>query len=157
MRKLNSQFCVVEFHPAVAGTVWIYATCGMTSAENNHSLELHLFSEKKDDSIVELMTAIAHYHQTGAALDLGHTVNFGRPWQDASLCTYGLVSLPYHRGSELEIFHTAAHLEVVHCYWLIPITKQEREFKIQYGLEALEEKFEEAGLDYSNPARRSII
>lgn len=44
----------------------------------------------------------AHFHRTGSALGLGHTVNFGRPWLPGSSCTHGLVSLPYLFGPELE-------------------------------------------------------
>jgi hypothetical protein len=51
------------------------------------------------------VTAIAHFHRTGSALGLGHTVNFGRPWLPTSSCTHGLGSLPYLDGPDLEWLH----------------------------------------------------
>jgi hypothetical protein len=42
------------------------------------------------------------------------------------------------------------------CSGCYPITRQERDFKREHGPEALEERFEAAGLDYSNPARASV-
>ena len=45
----------------------------------------------------------------------------------------------------------------MNCYWLIPITRSERDFKKRLGLDALEEAFERAGLDYLDPGRPSVV
>jgi len=45
----------------------------------------------------------------------------------------------------------------IHFYWLIPITKTELEYKKEYGLEALEDKFDTDEFNYLNPNRRSIV
>ena len=46
---------------------------------------------------------------------------------------------------------------VTKVYWVIPITKEEREFKIENGLNALEEKFDVSNFNYINPMRESLI
>ena len=40
--------------------------------------------------------------------------------------------------------------------WLIPVTRAEVERKKELGLEALEERFEEAEFDYLDPHRPSV-
>jgi hypothetical protein len=45
----------------------------------------------------------------------------------------------------------------VQFLWLLPITKQEVEFKKKYGLEALEQKFDESAFNYLDPQRKSVV
>ena len=47
--------------------------------------------------------------------------------------------------------------EKINCYWLIPITEKERDFKIDRGSDALEQLFEDKHLDYLNPERDSLV
>lgn len=148
-------FCILEFPPNLDREVWTYATCGMSSIDDNKSIELHLFSPQKDDRNIELLTVIAHYHITASRLDLGHTVNFGRPWLDKSLCTFGLISLPYLDGPDLENFQFKG--KECKFYWLIPITQDERNYKKKYGIEALEKKLESAEFNYLDPSRLSVL
>lgn len=74
----------------------------MSAAEGMRAIELHIKSPVQSTSLVELLTVVAHYHCTATSLGVGHTVNFGRSWLPDSLCSYGLVSLPYLDGSPLE-------------------------------------------------------
>jgi hypothetical protein len=135
--------------------MWSYATCGMCCQPDAVALELHLFSPVETESHVELLTSVAHYHLTGAYLDLGHVVNFGRPWLPNSLCGHGLVSLPYLDGSRLEWL--SSRVGTVRFLWLLPITSQEAKFCSENGLEFLERKFESESFDYLNPLRSSVI
>jgi len=41
--------------------------------------------------------------------------------------------------------------------WLLPITETERDFKAQHGLEALEQRFDDASRQYSDPQRASVV
>jgi hypothetical protein len=153
MLELLPSFGVREIE--VTPTCWVYGTSGMAQLWNPKPLELFLYSPVEDPSHVELLTFIAHYHHTGAPLGEGHTVNFGRPWLPGSLCDHGLISLPYDDGPELEnlMLGTLA----VRCLWLIPITRAEREFKREHGLEALESMFDSANLKFIFPGRRSVV
>lgn len=120
---------------------------------NSVPIEPHIFSAEQDPSLVELLTVLAHYHATGAQLNLGHTVDFGKPWQANSKCTCGVLSLPYLDGPKLESMVSHS----VKCYWLIPITKQERDFKIKHGLEQLEKSFDTIGINYIDASRESAV
>ena len=154
--QLPTDFCVLEFRPTKQREMWTYATCSMWQPKDEILIELHLFSPAQYSLHIELLTVIAHYHRTGSALDLGPTVSFGRPWMDGSKCTYGLISLPYLDGPNLEDL-VLPDQQVVKCLWLIPITKAERDFKKIHGLETLEQEFEKSEFDFLNPKRPSIV
>jgi hypothetical protein len=156
VKKLHQNFAVVEFEAIGKHNLWIYSTLGMSLDRVDENLiELHMFSSKQDPGLVELLVAVAAYHRNDTPLNLYHTINFGRSWQDRSQCTYGYISLPYLDGESLEVFSFGSHH--LHNLWLLPITEQEREFKINEGWEALEEKFERLGLDYATPGRPSCV
>lgn len=154
-KKLHNQFSILEFLPNEHHNCWIYSTLGMSLDSEEYLIELHLRSSKQDISLVELLTVTASFHRSDTELGLHHSVNFGRPWQDNSPCSYGFISLPYLDGEDLEIFDFEnGHL---HNLWFIPITKSERDYKMKYGWDALEEKFEAYGLDYINPHRKACV
>jgi len=135
--------------------MWTYATCGMSNQSDATPVELHLFSISRCLEHVELLTAIAHYHLTGVYLDLGHTVNFGRPWMPGSKCDHGLISLPYLDGPSLE--WAMIKERKTRFLWLVPITAKERSYKKQHGLEKLESLFEEKSLNYLDATRESVV
>ena len=41
--------------------------------------------------------------------------------------------------------------------WLLPVTAAERDFKAANGLEALEERFDDAELEYWDTRRASVV
>lgn len=152
--ELSSEFGIVVL-PTTDG-VRAYATVGMSEPGDDARLELHLLCRDGgivQDEVVEVMTAVAHYHRTGARLGHGHTVNFGRPWIAGASCSSGLISLPYLDGPALEWLETPR----VQFLWLIPITEAEVAFKKRNGLEALEATFETTGFDYLDPRRPSVV
>lgn len=155
--QLSPGFCVLEFAPTSSRDMWTYATCCMSQIEDEQPVELHLFAPNASDRLVELLTIVAHYHRTGSRLDVGHSVDFGRPWLPESACTFGLVSLPYLDGPKIENL-TVPELHVkVQCCWLIPITEKEVEYKKLAGVDALEHRFEEASFNYLDPQRASVV
>ena len=156
IQDLPVDFCILEFKPTKTRELWTYATCGMSQPEDEVKVELHLFSKTKDEGLVELLTAITHYHRTSSVLNLNHSVNFGRPWLPNSKCEYGFISLPYLDGPSLEWFSISDEIKI-RFLWLIPVMKEEIEFKKQNGIEALENAFEKANFDYANPMRLSVI
>ena len=153
---LPEGFCVLEFSPGQGRDMWTYGTCGMSTAVDEQAIELHLFSPVQAEELVELLTVVAHYHRTGARLGSGHTVNFGRPWLPGSRCSFGLISRPYLDGPSLEVMHGRASRHEVRCLWLIPITAREVEFKKQRGLQALEDLFQAANINYVDPLRPDV-
>lgn len=155
IHELPEGFCVAEFESD--GHTWAYGTCCMSQPNDDDLLELHLFAPFQDDSHVELLTLLCHYHRTGSQLGLGHTVNFGRPWLPNSTCLFGLISLPYLDGPVLENHISKTSGKSIRFLWLIPITEQEREYKRQHGLEALESLLEKAVVNYLDPMRVSVV
>lgn len=155
MIAAHPDFCILEFPPTGDRAHWVYATCGM-SANGTRPIELHLFSANRDDLLAEILTAAAYYHlHAPHQLDVGHTIYFGRPWKPGSQCTYGLISLPYLDGPALENSrHNGVSLKY---YWLIPITEQERHYKMTRGLEALETAFEQTSFNYLDPERAEVV
>lgn len=168
IHDLPPDFSILEFSPDNSKKVWIYATSGMWLEEDqacpDHSdlLELHLFSPERSNLLdpdegnhIELLTMLARYHRVGAKVGLGHSVNFGRPWLSESKCTHGLISLPYLDGPDLEDLDY--NDKSVRCLWLVPVTKEEIEFKKEHGLEALEQLFENTELNYLDKPRRDSV
>lgn len=154
--KLVPDFTILEFRPTSDRKMWTYATNGMSSFESSSRIELHMFSSTQDENILELLSAICYYHRKDKALGLSHTVNFGRPWQDDSKASYGLISLPYLDGPSLEVLDLGGGKQVC-FYWLIPITREEVNFKKSFGIDALEEKFDEHQFNYLAPHRQSVV
>lgn len=150
---------VHEFGPGPRFERWSYTTVGVwhaTHNEHGHGVEFVMSSPTQDDRIVELLTINAFYHAGPPTqrLDLGHTVPIGEPWLPGSTCDHLLVSLPYPYGSDLEVSEWvgghARHL------WLLPITEAERAFKVEQGVEALEQAFDEAAIIPTDPLRPSV-
>jgi len=156
--ELPPDYRVVAFGPRKedGGTrFWTYATCGMSQPGDDPAIEVFIESPIESMRIVELLNMTAHYHRTGKRLGWSHTVYFGTPWLPESRCDHALLSLPYLDGPKLE--KAPLPETEVQILWLIPITKEEREYKIAHGIEALEQLFEKARFDYSDPRRPSVL
>lgn len=155
IHELPADFAVVEFPPHGERQMWTYATCCMSQPDDDQALELHMFSPISSLEPPEILTAVAHYHRTGVNLGVGHTVNFGKPWLGTSSCHYGLVSLPYLDGPALEQLSLPGN-SIVRFLWLVPLTQSEVKFKKANGLDALEERLEEACFNYLDPNRPAV-
>lgn len=155
-KDLGDQFRVLEFPPTPERNMWTYATCGMSHFEDQLCLELHIFSDEQDQTLVESLIVIAHFHRFRTRLGHWHTINWGRGWRLNSSCSFALLSQPYLDGTKLEILDLEDGKSVF-FYWLVPITKEELVFKKEYGADRLEEIFEEKGLNYLDPFRSSLV
>jgi hypothetical protein len=97
---------------------------------------------------------VAHYHHD-RHLDIFHSLPVGQPWLDGATCDHFLVSLPYPFGPDLEVCHLGdGHAQLL---WLLPITAAEASFKKTNGVDALEERFDEAAIEYWRTDRQSVI
>lgn len=154
--KLHPDFYILEFAPNKIHDFWAYCTIGMSvDSEEEDLIELFVYSPRQDDALVELLTVTASYHRNVLPLNLNHTVNIGQPWLDDSKCDHGFISLPYLDGEQLEILDVGER--IINCYWFIPITEKERDYKIESGVEELEQLFEAKQLDYLNPNRKELL
>lgn len=152
-------FHVVRLAPTPEEGDWLYVTAGLWDAtqRDGHALEFILAAPAPSDRHATTLTMTAFYHAAGGrnALDHGHTVPIGQPWLPESKCRYLLVSLPYPWGRNLEVCPLPqGHARIL---WLLPITRAERDYKRDHGLEALEQKLEQADIIPSDPRRPSVI
>ncbi len=148
-------FCVVRIEPGPKTALWTYCSAGASlPGEESEPLEFFILSPVGDDRLVGLITMTAHYHRT-ERLNLHHTLPIGEPWLPGSSCDCFLVSLPYTFGPLLE---RMSQPELQGRFlWLLPITSAERRFSLENGAEALEQRFDEARVEYWNPARDSVV
>ena len=145
---------VLEFSPGPKSNQWMYATLGGYELSDDPRLELILVAPEQNDRQVELLTMTAWYHSRHR-LGNSHTIPIGEPWLPGSSLDHYLISTPYPFGPNLELCNLDnAH---VHILWLLPITTQERDFKINAGMEALEQRFDDVGIEYWKPDRKSTV
>ncbi|WP_299626872.1 suppressor of fused domain protein [Pelagibius sp.] len=136
--------------------LWTYCSIGASRLWHDQSglMEFVIHAQDYSIRIVELLAMTTHYHARHD-LGFGHTLPIGEPWLPGSYCDYWLVSKPYPLGPEFEICglgDTHAHVA-----WMLPITECERNYGADHGLEALEQKFEDAGLKYWEVGRESVV
>ena len=155
IQEVLPEFCVLRFQPHEKRNSWIYASCGMSGYDCEQGLELFILAPTENDFLIELITAVAHYYASGNNLGYGHTVNFGCPWYEGSLCDHGLISLPYLDGPSLEWLETKERR--IRFLWIVPITKDEVEYIQAEGLDSLENLFEENDFNYIDPLRKSLV
>jgi hypothetical protein len=152
-------FHVVVIGPGPRTGLWTYASLGASCIETGeHGIEFFVLAPEPEDAHVELIAMVAHYHATPTAnyrLGLGHTVKIGRPWLPGSTCWNLLVSLPYPFGPELERCAVpGGHAQLL---WLLPITGEELHFKKEHGLDALEQEFDAAAVEFWKSLRKSVV
>ncbi|MBE2317743.1 suppressor of fused domain protein [Solirubrobacter sp. CPCC 204708] len=141
-------------------SAWTYVTTGCWDAlhdRQGHGLEFVLSAATDGDRHVELLTMLAHYHAGPASqrMDWGHTVPIGEPWLPGSHLTHELISLPYAFGPQLErCAFDGGHIRILAVQ---PISEAERDFKAAHGVEALERRFEEEGIAWTDPFRPSVL
>jgi hypothetical protein len=136
---------------------WVTTGCWDPVHRGRHGIEFILSTRDFTMRAVELLAIHAYSHARGDAdrLDLDHTVNLGEAWLPGSSCDHALISLPYPWGPELE--HCEWDGGHARLLWVLPITRAERDFKAIHGVEAPEQRFEAAGLDYTDPTRASVV
>lgn len=149
-------FKVRRVAPVVATDPWIYITIGVAGASGGTGEEFFLLAPSESPRHVETLAMVASFHaDPGLGLELGKTVDIGRPWLESALADHLLVSLPYPYGPDLE--HCAVpgggHVRTL---WLVPITRAEAALAADSGLEALEQLLEDSGVDVISASRPSL-
>jgi hypothetical protein len=153
-------FAEVCVPPDADNPLCVYVSCGVWDAvhDEEHGLEFCLLAPERDHRHALMVAMIAYYHANpdeSFRLDVGHTVPLGEPWVPGSSLDHLLVSQPYPYGPEFEMCRwDGGHARIL---WLLPITESERDFKAEHGLEALEQRFDDAGLRYWDAGRAAIV
>ncbi|MFL6129760.1 MAG: suppressor of fused domain protein [Mycobacteriales bacterium] len=157
---------VLRVDPETRGGLWLHVSSGASppapggpptgagAAGESAGSEFVLVTPFKTVRAVELLAMVVYFHGVDQ-LKVGDTVSVGEPWLPGSICGHLLVSSPYLLADELWTLPLPGR--VVHFRWVIPITAGERAYAAEQGLEALEQRFEEAGLEYWDPHRASVV
>ena len=146
---------VLEVQPGPRSSQWVYVSAGFgaSHATTGHR-EFFVIGPRKESWLAQVVAMLGPYHRE-RGLDFGHTLPLGEPWFPGSGMDHLLMSLPYTFGPELEVL-TAGELDV-RFMWVLPIHESERRFKVEYGLEALEQRFDDAQLQYADPGRPPVV
>jgi hypothetical protein len=154
----NPDIRVLRVDPETRGGLWLHVSSGGWAATATERQpighEFVLVTPFKTLRAVELLAEVVYYHGV-QPLDIGDTVPIGEPWLPGSACNHLLVSAPYLLADEL--WSLRVGYREIRLLWTIPITPEERAYVQQYGLDALEERFESAGLEYWDPHRSSVV
>lgn len=151
---------VLRVDPATRGGLWLHVSSGASlpvpggPPGGTDGSEFVLVTPFKTVRAVELLAMVVYFHGV-EELGVGDTVSVGEPWLPGSGCGHLLVSAPYLLADELWTLSLPGR--TVHFRWVLPITARERGYVATRGLEALEQRFEEAGLEYWDPHRRSVV
>lgn len=151
----NPHFHVLRVAP-LDGVLWVYVSVGSWAWQSRpgYGLEFIVATAEATMRAVEVLAWTSWYDRAGV-LGLGHTVPLGEPWFPGSALDHDLISLPYPWGPDLEVCHVDGfHVDFL---WLLPITASERDFKAVHGLEALEQRFEDAAIEFWDPHRPSVV
>jgi hypothetical protein len=151
---------VLRVDPESRGGLWLHVSSGASvpapgsSAYGSAGSEFVLVTPFKTLRAVELLAMVVYFHGV-QELTVGDTVSVGEPWLPGSTCGHLLVSSPYLLADELWTLSLPGR--EVRFRWVIPITAAERAYIRERGLDALEQRFEEAGLEYWDPHRSSVV
>ena len=150
---------VLRVDPETRGGLWLHVSSGASVPADEtragpEGSEFVLVTPFKTLRAVELLAMVVYFHGV-QELSVGDTVSVGEPWLPGSGCGHLLVSNPYLLADEL--WTLALPGRTVNFRWVIPITADERAYAAERGLEALEQRFEEAGLEYWDPHRASVV
>jgi len=155
--EANPDIRVLRVDPETRGGLWLHVSSGASAATVGTQPVGHEFvlvTPFKTLRAVELLAMVVYYYGV-QPLGVGDTVPIGEPWLPGSGCGYLLISAPYLLADELWTLH--AGRRDIRLLWTIPITADERDYAARHGLEALEERFEAAGLEYWDPHRASVL
>ena len=127
MKRRLPHFRVIHVSPGPRSTLWTYVSAACWDA----------------------------VHEETYRLDIGHTVPLGEPYAPGATVDHFLVSLPYPFGPDLEVCEwEGGHARLL---WLLPITEAEKRFRHEHDLEALEQRFDDAGIHYWDLERASVV
>jgi hypothetical protein len=154
-RRRLPHFRALRIAPLSPRGIWTYVSTGGWATTDGHpGLEFILRTPAATPEAVKFLAQVVWFHAK-EGLGEGHTLPNGGPWLPGSKCDHILVSLPYPFGPDLQRCHVGdKHIEFL---WLLPITRQERDYKATHGLDALESRFEEADLRYWQIDRPSVV
>lgn len=156
--KSLPQFQVARIRPNSSEEPWIYISVGISEVtRNNDRLEIFILAPWEEALMVELLAMLGNYYADNklSPIKLNSIIPIGRPWIKGGRCDRLLISLPYTIGPKFEWLRV--YDESVRFLWALPITEQESAFAAKYGVEKLEQKFDQARINPVDPYRESVV
>lgn len=149
-------FRVACIHPKSDDEPWAYLSLGgfEVSPDPLCGLEFLLLAKDQDGQHAGTLALAASLHSQ-SPLKQGSVIDLGEPWAEGGKLQHLLVTLPYPYGPNLE--RCQAGLYSLRVMWLLPITAAEFALLQAESLEALEGRFEQAGIDFLDPSRDSVV
>lgn len=150
-------FRVRRVAPVVSSEPWVYLTIGASSVgDEAGGVEFFLLAPSESPRHIETLAMVASFHADPRyRLDLGATLNIGRPWAEGSPSDHLLVSLPYPFGPDLEWCEQDDR--TVRILWLVPVSAAEARFASERGPDELERLFDAENVDVLALSRPSLI
>ena len=152
------KFRVIELSPDEVNPIepWAYVSYGAHEVSKRVMTEFMLLSPVKDDRHLQTVAAVVRTHgMLPNGLTPGSTVALAHGWREGSTLMHLLVTLPYPYGPMVETCTTPSG--ELKLYWLMPITAAEAKYVGEHGLEAMEQKFESVGVDFTQVNRASVV
>jgi hypothetical protein len=150
---------ILEIHGGPRTSLYTYVTLGCWDAvqSGGEGLEFLMSAREADLAHAATLATVAARHcgTPDQRLRRGSVVPLGKPWTEGSSCDRLLVTLPYPYGPELEWCRWRRNS--ARLLWLMPITPVEAAYVDEYGVEALERRFEETQVHFADPYRDSVV
>lgn len=154
LKDICKDFEIVRVSPDKIADGWLFVTNGASIIKKEHGekYEFLIISPKDEPIHIETLSMfVSFYANPNYEVLPGKIIDIGRPWMLGSNLDHLLVSLPYPYGPTLE------HCGEVRILWLQPISQSEKIFADRFGLDALEQKFEDEKVNYMAANRESVV
>ncbi|WP_393916404.1 suppressor of fused domain protein [Halostreptopolyspora alba] len=130
----------------------MYVTVGASAVGG---CEFFLLSPYESRVHAETLAVVSHFNsERKGELDVGSTLNMGRPWMSGSQMDHLLVSLPYPYGPDLENAYVGGRR--VRFLWLLPVYGKEVDLIKNHSLEEFESRMDECEPDILSLDRPAV-
>jgi Suppressor of fused protein (SUFU) len=143
--------------PRTGLTTYVTLGCWEAVQAGGEGVEFVLSAREPDIAHAATLASVAarHCSTPQQRLDRGSVVPLGKPWTPGSTCDRLLVTLPYPYGPDFEWCRWRRNS--ARLLWLMPITPEEAAYVAEYGVDALERRFEESQVHFADPERPSVV
>src|SRR5262249_1929904 len=138
LKGIIANLTIIRIDPLIPESgIWAYVTSGAKEVRcEPYRREFFILSPVQHERHFQTLKEVVFRHAVpNNPLAVGDTFSLDRPWIEGALCDCLLVSRPYLYGPSLE-FLDLDECQVQFC-WLLPVTRQERDYLATNGLEAL--------------------
>ncbi|WP_190093758.1 suppressor of fused domain protein [Streptomyces melanogenes] len=133
---------------------WIYLSMGASTVQG-WPHEFALLPPIADERHVETLAMVADWVAAGRDGSVGTVLAIGKPWVPGSAADHLLMTPLYAFPEEVELVRDGPN--EISILWLVPIHANEAAYVRRRGMERLEERFEQYGVNLVDPRRPSVL